>query len=364
MKNELGHFDRGVQQCSRITTHLALPQLPQLALAVSAMSNAGRTDSLNQMELLSLDPLEVTDVIYHSPCQDGFFAAVAFYHILKDSAKYHPVDAGKDAGVLSLGLCNRKIAMVDVAFGAETLQALTDAGNQVIVLDHHKSGLEKLAGKVEPTMAYFDMESSGAAIAWQFCIGYVPELVRYVEDRDLWRWKRPHSKQVNAGLALHMPTNFIYWAEHTLGMHSGSKGGELFNTLLTKGAAALDMEKLQVEEAVLRAHHGMLASPSHPFESLDVVSVNATTFRSEIANRLLALHPRIAVAMVYWFDGKRGGWHVSLRSRKDGEDVSKIARQFGGGGHAAAAGFFCEGNYPLFAIQKKSDDALLEEGSP
>ena len=311
------------------------------------MSNSGRTDNLNQMHLLSLSPADITDVVYHSPCQDGFFAAVAFHRLLNGKCKFHPVAAGKDEDVLSLGLQRCRIAMVDVAFSTATLEALDTAGNQVIVLDHHKSGLESLAGAVQPSMAYFDMESSGAAIAWRFCFGDVPHLVRFVEDRDLWRWAMSQSKVINAGLALHCPGDFAYWTEAVVSEASS----ELFVTLLTKGTAALQMETVQVEEAVTRAHFGVLASPARPLETLDVVSVNSTTFRSEIGARMLDLHPAIGVAAVYSFDGKRGGWHVSLRSRCEGVDVSKVASWFGGGGHATAAGFFCEGNFPLYSVR-------------
>ena len=42
-------------------------------------------------------------------------------------------------------------------------------------------------------------------------------------------------------------------------------------------------------------------------------------------------------AAVYFYDGEK--YIFSLRSREGGEDVSDIAKRFGGGGHKRASGF-------------------------
>lgn len=62
--------------------------------------------------------------------------------------------------------------------------------------------------------------------------------------------------------------------------------------------------------------------------------INSPFLRSELGN-LLAKDQKIGLV---WFDtGKE--IKVSLRSEKNGKDVSKIAEIFGGGGHKNAAGF-------------------------
>jgi len=47
------------------------------------------------------------------------------------------------------------------------------------------------------------MQHSGAVLAWQYFMPNepVPDLLRYVEDQDLWNWKLPHSDAVNAAIA-------------------------------------------------------------------------------------------------------------------------------------------------------------------
>ena len=65
------------------------------------------------------------------------------------------------------------------------------------VLDHHATAAEDLAGLPFVTI---DLDRSGAVLAWEhFHPGRpVPLLLRYVQDRDLWRWALPRSREVNA----------------------------------------------------------------------------------------------------------------------------------------------------------------------
>jgi nanoRNase/pAp phosphatase (c-di-AMP/oligoRNAs hydrolase) len=62
--------------------------------------------------------------------------------------------------------------------------------------------------------------------------------------------------------------------------------------------------------------------------------INTTELISEIGEALYT-NLNIAFAVMYHFD-KNGDMKVSLRSNKT--DVGKVAKYFGGGGHAGAAG--------------------------
>jgi len=65
--------------------------------------------------------------------------------------------------------------------------------------------------------------------------------------------------------------------------------------------------------------------------------VNATCFFSDVGARLLELYPD-APFSAYYMDRGDGLRQCGLRSRP-GVDVSEIAKNYGGGGHAQAAGF-------------------------
>lgn len=79
---------------------------------------------------------------------------------------------------------------------------------------HHQTALQNLAGLPGCVL---DMERSGAMNTWQTLTqeqaGASPEqadapgLIRYVQDRDLWRWRLSDSGVINAYIAS-MPCQF------------------------------------------------------------------------------------------------------------------------------------------------------------
>ena len=74
--------------------------------------------------------------------------------------------------------------------------------------------------------------------------------------------------------------------------------------------------------------------PTPDGKKMTIPAVNTAENVSDVLNVLAQGHP-FAVAFAY----KDRMWKCSLRSAADGQDVAKIAEQFGGGGHKHAAGF-------------------------
>jgi hypothetical protein len=315
---------------------------------MTATSILQPVDRLNRMDLLRLQPIDVNTVIYHANCQDGFFGAFAFCVLTHGTGQMHGVAAGDGHGLHALGLRDRKIAFIDVAFEYEALQQLEAAGNVYIVLDHHKTSYERLLGLVSNTHAFFDMEHSGAYLGWRFFHPdtQVPTIVRYVEDYDLWRFELVNSRIINAALETHWPFDFQYWLIYGL-------EESLLAELTRDGVKVLEVKRSLVRSFCKRAHGATLMVPRAVGDLPEVIAVNSSVLQSELGHQLLDSYPGFAVAAVYGYDGVRSGWTVSLRSRKGGVDVSKIAQQFGGGGHASAAGFFKAAIMPAFLIHHR-----------
>ncbi len=260
-----------------------------------------------------MQPNEVTHVLYHADCADGFGAAYAAWKVLGSQAAYLPAQHGDAPPELP---SQAKVAMVDFSYKRPVILAIKEQVNDMVVLDHHTTAQDELHGL---PWAQFDMHKSGARLAWEYWHPGepLPELLAYIEDKDLWLWKLEQSREVS--IALHSyPMDFDLWdsldVEH----------------LKLEGIALLRLQEQIVSGAVARAR----------FESLfgyRVPVVNATDFRSEIANRLCSLHPDAPFAAAYHYD-KSGELCWSLRSVGD-FDVAALARQVGGGGHKNASGF-------------------------
>ena len=210
---------------------------------------------------------------------------------------------------------------VEFRYPLETMLELHRQHESVILLDHHETARDALEGRMPD--CHFDLERSGVTIAWEywgpgFSTNEGELLARYIEDRDLWRWKLPDSREVSAALDSH-PKRFRVWDRLDV------------ETLAREGTGILRYIRTQVENLAGMAQEQELAGYRVPV-------VNTSLLGSETCEALLERHPEAEFAATYWDrDGRR---HWSLRSRADGDfDVSQVALKLGGGGHPHAAGF-------------------------
>lgn len=257
--------------------------------------------------------------IYHKSCQDGLAAALAVRKHLWDSgqmkgAKFQTAQYG-DAAPDVAGL---DVVIVDFSYPRDVLLEMHQKAKSLIVIDHHVTAQEALAGL---DFCIFDMSKSGAVLAWEyFHPGKpLPRLMAYVQDRDLWKWELPFSREVSA--ALHSYKPFLNEQERFL--DDNSLAG-----LISEGAAILRYQQQQIDF--------VLSQPVQMVEigGYRVPCINATHLLSELGNELAKGHP--FAALYFDTDTKRV---FSLRSTDEGLDVSEIAKLYGGGGHPRAAGF-------------------------
>lgn len=282
--------------------------------------------------------------IYHGNCADGFTAAWAVYRKFGNAVEFHPgvyQDAPPD-------VTDRHVLLVDFSYKRPVLSEMAAKAKTVLILDHHKSAAEDLAGfeapcayedwhdtslnlvssAVPPIAALFDMNRSGAGITWDyFHAGWErPNLVNYVEDRDLWRFKLPLSREVNAYIFAHDYT-FKNWdylnaatADHMGIQHVADMGGAIEQKHHKDVAELVTATRREMEIGGV-----VLPVCNMPY-----------TLTSDAGNKMAKEHPS-KIGVCYWDTPE--GRVFSLRSTDDGPDVSKIAAQYGGGGHAHASGF-------------------------
>lgn len=262
-----------------------------------------------------MNELDYTHVIYHGGCPDGFGAAWAAWKVLTDRAKYIPMvydqpfpEMPRHAKVLFVDFCPPKSQMLDFASKVQ----------EVRVLDHHQSSAD---GMKDVPWATFDMTHSGAYLAWEhFHEAAVPDFVRYLEDRDLWRFKLPYSREVAAALGSY-PMSFEIWQVLSeMGMEK----------LKLDGGVILRYQSRRVDEMAARVSW-------KDFDGHKVPVVNASVLFSEVGDKLCQIYPDVPFA-AYWFGRSDGKIQWGLRS-PGRFDVSVIAKKRGGGGHPGAAGF-------------------------
>jgi oligoribonuclease NrnB/cAMP/cGMP phosphodiesterase (DHH superfamily) len=270
-------------------------------------------------------------VIYHSPCLDGFTAAWAFW-LKEPDAEFVPGVYGQNPP----DVYGRDVYLLDFSYKRDVMLQLMQQARSVTVLDHHKTAEAELANLDGVSMEHheyadvelvFDMTKSGARLAWErfHPETKVPRLVRYVEDRDLWKFALPDSKAVNAALFSYAPS-FEQW--DILRLQLTTNGG--YNQLVDAGEAIERKQAKDVLELTRLLKHRRVIGGT------EVWCANLPyTLASDAAGLLAEGEP---FGATYFIDAE--GYAVfSLRSRGDGMDVSEIAKGYGGGGHKNAAGF-------------------------
>ena len=291
--------------------------------------------------------------IYHGNCADGFGAAWSVREGLGPQVEFHAgvyQDAPPDVS-------GRDVILVDFSYKRGVLLEMAQSARSILVIDHHKSAAEDLApdgNYIVDFGAYtgditwqrflanvqqdrfegcpyariytiFDMERSGAGMAWDFFVGGGrPPLIDHIEDRDLWRFQLEGTREIQAVVFSH-PYDFDVWSD----LVARSQADRGRGRMIQEGAA------------IERKHHKDVAELVSAFKrrmtigGVEVWAANLPyTLTSDAGNVMAQGEP---FAACYW--DTPDGRVFSLRSTAEGADVSEIAKQYGGGGHRNASGF-------------------------
>src|SRR5450759_1113698 len=266
-------------------------------------------------------------ILYHGHhCPDGFAAALAAWLFYAGKAEFLGLDHGDIKSVDDLpALAGRAVYVLDFSFAPDIMRAIEQRATKLVVLDHHKSAAEKLTGfACRCGVVHFDMHKSGSRLAWEFFLPGqpVPDLVRFVEDRDIWVWRYPESGGFLAALDME-PFEFARWRDITLFdaaqlliyIERGKAMEEKFNQLaagIAEGAQALNFNGVS----------GLMVNAPAVFHSLvgDLLSRQSGTFA------------------LMWSIDKTGAVKCGLRSQRSFNCIP-LASSMHGGGHAQACGF-------------------------
>lgn len=262
-----------------------------------------------------------TIVLYHADCLDGYAAAWAVWTKYPNwefkAVRYN------EPPPTNLPL---NVYLVDFSYDAATLAGMADT-HYVTVLDHHKTAMADLQPLIDNGIVkgQFDMSRSGAMIAWDwFHPGEpVPMPLACVEDGDLWKFQYEMTRDVCAALYSYpfddMP-GFDRMMRQRIGM------------LVLEGNAINRTRQNQVRLIIDNTRRGLM------IDGWFVPVCNAPKeYASDIGNQLAKGQPFAAT----YYDTETHRV-FSLRSAVSSswwQDVSLIAKQYGGGGHKHAAGF-------------------------
>lgn len=257
--------------------------------------------------------------IYHGNCADGFGAAWVVHKLLGyEGCDFH-------AGVYQSpppDVTGKVVYMVDFSYKRGVLLEMAAQAKHIIILDHHKSAALDLIDLPYNVTTVFDMERSGAMITWDYFYPdvEVPQLLRHIQDRDLWQFKFPATREIQAALFSY-PYDFSVWND--------LMKPDAIPRLITDGVAIERKHFKDIKELL------PIVTRMMRIGGVTVPVANLPYIHSSDAGHILSENESFAAC--YW--DTPDGRVFSLRSSEMGMDVSEIAKKYGGGGHAHAAGF-------------------------
>ena len=305
-----------------------------------------------------LAPSDVNFVIYHSPCTDGFASALCAYLYSRETGstiRFYPakyLEPGKVNDVLLSQLDkSSRVLIVDFSYPLDFMQHLQTRVSALVLLDHHATAERDL--KHLP-YCFFDMKRSGATLAWDyFFSNQPPRLIQYIEDRDLWTFSHPESRDFCASFYSMVPFDFDEYASFLYQLPSGVwvDNDSKITEYIEKGRAINLYITAMINDKIHRVSTMTLTNGK------TVALLNTVDFISELGETLGNIYD---YALLFNYDISERMWRVSLRASKIKVQNScgNFARKFGGGGHPAAAGFVWKGSIPELTEKLRTLDDL------
>lgn len=282
-------------------------------------------------------------IIFHYPCMDGLVAAWVMKRVYGNHQYQCPELIPKSIDQIPIDpalYTNKKVIMVDIV--TADYQKINAEAASLVILDHHKTSQSKLAG-VEN--AFFDMNQSGAGLMMNFLHDdafihdiYSHELVKFVEERDLFKFKRQNSKDFNAGLVAHLDATCGNSLELRLTTLSEIVDNRYFNDLIQLGSTMSALRTSKINAIANHAVRYSVTLPNHDVRRA-VIETADHDLVSDLGNHLISTVRDIDMVILWRYSHEKEEYWYSLRSDDAHDDISAVCAMFGGGGHRNAAGF-------------------------
>jgi len=284
---------------------------------------------------------DVTMVVFHKGCSDGFACAWAFHYFARkftDDKKqifYLPLNY-EDPIKYDL-FKDKTVVVCDFSFKPLIFNEIKKCSRKVLLIDHHETA--KLDLKDEKDFIY-DVNECGATLTWKWLQSQfpnddiqMPEIIKYVRDRDLWKNELPETKEINAYLFHVIGFDFGTWDEFFYEKNEMDEKQNLSICSMYGLPIVIAFEKMINIYATISVQKVFYGIPTR------VVNVGSLSPRSEISAMILKKFPETKIAMTWFYNHQTTSYKISLRSRPKETNVGQLAKLHGGGGHDEASGF-------------------------
>lgn len=262
-----------------------------------------------------------------------------------------------------------QVIMVDVSFPKEEMRKLFDY-NDLIWIDHHISTIKENWAIDDETQGLRSTEFAACELTWQHFFPYLnsdtnspwagmPEIVRLLGRYDCFGHKGTNEEQ--------KVLEFQYAARARISNYK--QAYSYLIDMLDRKETSDDhrMKQLYVEGSAIYAYLCTEAKQDYKKAfSITLYEKFGNNYGEHYEYKFLCINKQrfnpINFNIDYHKEGydgfacfhyEKGKWCFSLYNDNEKVDCSKIAKQYGGGGHAGAAGFICDSKIMLKIINNE-----------
>ena len=332
--------------------------------------------------LLELNGANKAIVYYHENCMDGSCSAALMSQVLYrkklEQIQFVPVNYGREFPMESVDE-NALCFMVDFSTPVEVLEQIEAKSKGLLIIDHHKSAVEAILQYQEtetPNFGYIlaGTNHSGASLIHEVLIkqlnlvrntSTMERIVDHCRIHDTWR---------HNGVITDPSYGFVTAAYGACEDQDKIKASDNMRKLIDNffcagranddntyvhhqlegfsniGLQMLKLKDLEAKAYVAAGKHCVLQQDKRFYNFFVVKAPYRAT--SMVGTTGYTEHPHTNFVAIYENKPDSEDYVISLRARKGGVDVSEVAKFYGGGGHASAAGF---------KIKKEVWDAIVNQ---
>ena len=279
---------------------------------------------------------------YHSADLDGKCSAAIVKYVYP-SCELYPWDYGDPLPEIEY-FNHDKVFIIDIFFPPEKMKWIEENVKCPIWIDHHVSSIntaEKHNLNFRQCNGIQKVGKAACELTWEFLSRYdilkpnnVPIAVTLLGRYDVWDLDYNLSVlpfQYGMRVEKTDPQSLLWKTLFENPESPGSHTIDKLETIEEKGEIIIEYEKFQAEE-YLNSYSFTTKIKDYNALSVNRGKVNSLFFNSHF-------NPEIHDLMCSFVMSSNQNWYVSFYTTKDNVDCSKLAQEFGGGGHKQAAGY-------------------------
>ena len=266
-------------------------------------------------------------ICFHHNDPDGHASGAIVKYVLGDGVTL--IESDYDGTPIPWDLVEQaeQVIVTDFSFPVDEMKRLAES-RELVWIDHHKSAMLEFEGIADDWPGIRDLSEAACVLTWKYFFPErpVPRAIVLIGDRDIWRWAEEDTGPFGESLYNqdHDANNAAFW-----------------KPLLEDDQAVLAKmieEGTWLRENTLRNTDHMMAARSFEvqFEGYQTLAVN-TRGNGDVGN--YGRDRGYEIVYTYVDEMQVSGLTTVVTLFSNKIDVSVIAKRFGGGGHAGAAGF-------------------------